>query len=456
MITDQSIKKALRDAPTSGKASIELTDDGARGAGRLKLIIRVTKTRLIVEWYAQWYENGKPTKVKIGAYDTMGVAEARKEFQAKYGPAIAKGERPEAPKARKNKLGVTVQDLFQAYVDHLRAEGKPAAKNAQRILLTGNKTIGRPAVKALGPTKRAADVTPKDIIPYLMEIRDRGADGMAYITRSYISAAYSHVMASENSYTQAAGAVDWGITMNPALAVKADKKARRAGNRYLSQAELHDFWHWLVEHEEVSAVAPAARLIICTGQRVSEILRMTDAMWSAVEKTIDWDKTKNGMPHNVPVPDLGVAILNGLTPNKHGLYFPNEADATRPTVHAVAQLIVRYLDKHPKVPSFSPRDLRRTWKTLAGAAGVSKELRDRIQNHAIQDVSTKHYDRYDQLKERRAAMGVWNDYLSRIINGTWMEEPKPPEQPAPEPKRPTQRLRLVPPPEEQLGLFDAA
>jgi hypothetical protein len=31
--------------------------------------------------------------------------------------------------------------------------------------------------------------------------------------------------------------------------------------------------------------------------------------------------------------------------------------------------------------------LRRTWKTLAGKAGVPKEIRDRIQNHALQDVS---------------------------------------------------------------------
>jgi hypothetical protein len=29
------------------------------------------------------------------------------------------------------------------------------------------------------------------------------------------------------------------------------------------------------------------------------------------------------------------------------------------------------------------RDLRRTWKTLAGKAGVPKEIRDRIQNHAL-------------------------------------------------------------------------
>jgi hypothetical protein len=35
------------------------------------------------------------------------------------------------------------------------------------------------------------------------------------------------------------------------------------------------------------------------------------------------------------------------------------------------------------IPIVTNRDLRRTWKTLAGKAGVPKDIRDRIQNHAL-------------------------------------------------------------------------
>ena len=66
---------------------------------------------------------------------------------------------------------------------------------------------------------------------------------------------------------------------------------------------------------------------------------------------------------------------------------------------------------------FTPKDLRTTFKTLAGKAGLSKEARDRIQNHALTDISTKHYDRYDYLKENRHAMTVWNGYLQGVIDG---------------------------------------
>jgi hypothetical protein len=40
---------------------------------------------------------------------------------------------------------------------------------------------------------------------------------------------------------------------------------------------------------------------------------------------------------------------------------------------------------------------------------VSKEIRDRIQNHALQDVSSKNYDRWTYMPEKRVAMEKWND-----------------------------------------------
>jgi hypothetical protein len=52
-----------------------------------------------------------------------------------------------------------------------------------------------------------------------------------------------------------------------------------------------------------------------------------------------------------------------------------------------------------------------------GEAGISKEIRDRIQNHALNDVSSKHYDRYDYLTEKRRALEIWEDRLI-TINGS--------------------------------------
>jgi integrase len=429
LITDQTIKKAMRDAPTSGKSTTELRDDGPRGGGSLKLFIRVAQpkagqgnARVTAEWYAVWYEAGDRHKVKIGSYPSKSLADARAEFATDYAPKIARGEKLESKLAKQPRLGVTVRDLFQTYVDHLRAEGKPSADGVEWQLLKAGKNGANAAVKALGPTRRAADVTPQHVIFHLKKIHDRGRVPLANMVRAYIHAAFAHAMASENSYTQAAGTVKWGIKINPVTCIPGDPNARRAGQRYLNEAELGDFWAWLVEQDEAGLAAPAARLIICTGQRISEILRVSDKVWKSNDQMLDWGKTKNGKPHNVPVPEQGVDILNGLVVNRQGLYFPRRDDPTKPMADPIAPLVRRYLEEHPAVVKFTARDLRRTWKTLAGAAGISKEMRDRLQNHARTDVSSRHYDRYDMLKERRAAMEVWSKYLTRIIAGEFKDK----------------------------------
>ena len=67
------------------------------------------------------------------------------------------------------------------------------------------------------------------------------------------------------------------------------------------------------------------------------------------------------------------------------------------------------------IPLVTNRDLRRTWKTLAGKAGVPKEIRDRIQNHALQDVSSRNYDRWTYMPEKRAGMEQWNKFVMEML-----------------------------------------
>lgn len=42
-----------------------------------------------------------------------------------------------------------------------------------------------------------------------------------------------------------------------------------------------------------------------------------------------------------------------------------------------------------------------------GELGTSKHIRDRLHNHVLQDVSSKHYDRYEYEAEKRIALTSW-------------------------------------------------
>ena len=65
--------------------------------------------------------------------------------------------------------------------------------------------------------------------------------------------------------------------------------------------------------------------------------------------------------------------------------------------------------------TFSPRDLRRTFKTLGGAFGIPLEVRNRLQGHAMTDVGSIFYDRHDYLAEKREAMQKWSDDLLALL-----------------------------------------
>jgi integrase len=414
LITEATIKAAIKAAPLSGKSVTELKDGGPRGEGRLALLVRLAKGRVSTEWYAVRYVGKSRAMAKMGCYPTMGLGEARKAFAVDYAPTIARGEKPMGPRTRRVRAANTVEDLFKAYVADLGANGRVTARQVEGALLTGSKN----AADAIGRSLAASEVCPANIIPHLSEIYGRGCPSQARQVRGFISAAFSYAMASENSYTRPAGAVAWNVRVNPVLAIPADPNAVRPGQRHLTPSEFRLFWHWLESMDERWGAAPALRLQMATGQRVMEIVELSEAQYDQSQKYLTWAKTKNGKPHGIPICDQAACVMAKLVPTDRGLYFPAPRDPGETVgIWQPRKLVQRFLKAHPAIPPFTPRDLRRTWKTLAGAAGVSKEIRDKLQNHALSDVSSKHYDRYGMLPERRAAVAVWGGYMARILSG---------------------------------------
>jgi len=152
-----------------------------------------------------------------------------------------------------------------------------------------------------------------------------------------------------------------------------------------------------------------------TGQRVEEIARLHVDNWDAEERIIDWSKTKNGAPHAIPVPLIAAELIESIKPNEHGWFFPSAKDPKRSVSHGTLYSFMWRQRDRGIIPVVTNRDLRRTWKTLAGQAGVPKEIRDRIQNHALQDVSSKNYDRWNYMREKRAGMTKWDKFVRAML-----------------------------------------
>lgn len=134
--------------------------------------------------------------------------------------------------------------------------------------------------------------------------------------------------------------------------------------------------------------------------------------------TWEGNETKNGTPHVLPLPAKAIEIIKALPVRKGTpLYFPQPSQVDKPITHPTVSGLCREYCRREEYEGdpFTPRDLRRTWKTLSGLAGISKEMRDRIQHHAMRDVGSMHYDRYDYLTEKRAAMKKWSVWLDREL-----------------------------------------
>ena len=258
------------------------------------------------------------------------------------------------------------------------------------------------------------EIEAEEIIELIRPIYERGAKSMADHVRSYIHAAFSWGMKSDNDYRQQS-ARRFRIPFNPATGIPTEPKVK--GTRWLDEDEFVQLYRWL-ECPDTPVHPPytrAVRILMLTGQRVEEIASLHIDQWDAKEKIIDWSTTKNDQPHAVPVPNLAAELISSINVNEYGWFFPSAKDPSKPVSHGTLYSFMWRQRDRGVIPYVTNRDLRRTFKTLTGKAGIPKEVRDRLQNHALQDVSSKHYDRWNYMAEKRAGMAKWDKFVRAML-----------------------------------------
>lgn len=401
-LTNGEIQKALKRVEQSSKQETLLDGEG-RGTGRLTLVLKPMPTRVTADWMAQQWRDNKRIKKKLGSYPAMSLATAREIFQRDLAAMIQKGR---SIKIMGDTRPGTVADLFEAYVKWLKDAGKPSWKETEKGLNKIADTLGR--------NRPAREIEPEEVVEVIRPIYERGRRAMADHVRSYVHAAFSWGLKSEHDYRRTSQR-RFRLVYNPAAGIPTEPK--KTGTRWLDEEEFVCLYRWL-ECPDAPVHPPytrAVRILMLTGQRVEEIARLHEDNWDAAERIIDWSKTKNDMPHAIPVPSLAADLIDSIKPNRHGWFFPSATDPSRPVSHGTLYSFMWRQRDRGVIPVVTNRDLRRTWKTLAGQAGVSKEIRDRIQNHALQDVSSKNYDRWNYMPEKRAGMAKWDKFVRAML-----------------------------------------
>jgi integrase len=215
----------------------------------------------------------------------------------------------------------------------------------------------------------------------------------------------------------------FNLLLNPVTNIEKKAKYETVGDHVIADDDIRRIWNEITEEYFISG--HVVKLALATGQRAGELIRLKieniniEEGYLAIPDTV----SKNRTNHVVPLNDLALEVSKSILDEieDSSIYiFPGIKDGyyceDTPLNPSTLTQHVREFCNDYEGEKFVPRDIRRTWKTLTGKAGISKDLRDRIQNHAIQDVSTKHYDRYDYYTEKQNGLKVWNDYLDLIVH----------------------------------------
>ncbi len=311
-------------------------------------------------------------------------------------------------KARELAKQGTYEQLLENYIQYLVKEKKSAltVRNVQQAFNAN-------AYRIIERSQKAKEITFDDINETLAFIEQRGAAVMTNRMRAYLSAAFAQGIKSDTDRVNQS-VVKFGLKLNPVRDVRRASKEEEAGTRELSKSEVRILWYDLDNTNISLKIIATLKLMIATGQRTTEVTRLNLNDINETEMLWELDKTKNGRPHVIALPEIALEIIQELTASKDGYLLKSEVTGELMKPDSLSQACSRYC-KHSGFVKFTPRDLRRTWKTLAGFAGISKFDRDKYQNHAMHDVSSKSYDRYDYLAEKRNVAVVWNSYLSNIL-----------------------------------------
>jgi integrase len=303
-----------------------------------------------------------------------------------------------------------IGQLFGLYIDKMKRD------RSNRHYLCVKRCLSGEMLTALGTTTKVNTVESTHITAALRPIAARGSLIMTNRARSYLSAAFTFGLHFDLSSERKEDDPLFRLKYNPVTAVPKTISSEKPADRVLDENELKVFWDLI----ETSQLADERKillklLIIFGGRRVTEII---EAPWTEFDLNAGlWDRPasrdKKGKHVLMPIGRVAHDLLSELHKiTGHNGYLFGDKPMTDGAVHQMIERLIAGKVKH-----FTPKSLRATAKTLMGKIGISKEARDRYHSHALTDISSKHYDKYDYLDQNREVVRRWEAFTSDVING---------------------------------------
>ena len=374
-------------------------DDGLSGLG-----VRVSPTgkRSFVFMYRY---QGKSRMMTLGTYPRLTLADARyKASQAKE--KVCKEIDPGLEQTEKRIAegeAYTIKNLVDEYLEKHARQKKKSWREDERIL---EKDI----VSSWG-RKKAKSITRREIVVLLDEIKERaeakGGTGIqANRTLALIRKMFNFGVARSI------------IETSPCVSIEYPVKENRR-DRVLSEVEVRKFWTRLDQAKMSEGTKLALKLMLVTIQRKGEIaaIELADLDLHLKWWTLPKQKSKNNLPHRVPLTSMALEIIKEATAlaGESKWLFPSARSEKHLTEQAIDRAVRNNRDVF-EIDHFTPHDLRRSGASHSTSAGISRFLIKKILNHADRDI-TGVYDLHSYDREKRQALETWERKLMSILTG---------------------------------------
>ena len=342
---------------------------------------------------------GRPRMMTLGPYPRIGLARARRmaaESREKLTQDIDPGAE-HTEKKRQERGALTIKTLANEYLNLWAKPRKKSWREDERI-------IQKDIIPTWGRLK-AKNLKRRDILLLIDSIIERGAPISANRTLAVIRRMLNF-------------AVERGIIdATPCVSVKAPGKENRR-DRVLSESEIRKFWKGLEKTSMNKAIQLVLKFQLATGQRKGEIVtarwdEVTDGWW-----TIPKEKSKNGIPHRVPINRMSKKLLTDIKSlaNDSPWLFPSQRRKGRHLTQASIDHALRLNLESLKIIELTPHDLRRSAASMIAGLGTDRIVLKKVLNHMDGDI-TGVYDLHGYDKEKRQALEAWSRKLESILTG---------------------------------------
>ncbi|HQQ00100.1 MAG TPA: tyrosine-type recombinase/integrase [bacterium] len=313
-----------------------------------------TGIKSFVLWY---YFQGTRRRLTLGQYGAMTLDQAKRKARSILGQ-VGLGTDPAGEKRAQEKESLTVRGLSEHFMREYSIPHKRSTSEDQR-------RFRMHILPAIG-NRRADSVTTADITRIHNDIgNDQGHPREANNVRNLIATTYR--FAIENGYL---------LENHPNPARRVKKFQEQTRDRYLAESE----WPILAEsidREENPFVRAAFMLLLLTGIRKGELLRM---QWSDINfetVTLRIPLTKGGEPRTIPLNSAAIEILKSL-PRQSDFVIAGK-NPGEPFV-GLQKCWARII-RRSGIEDLRIHDLRRSHGSWALSHGVSLETVSRLLGH---------------------------------------------------------------------------